>query len=349
MNTEQQIDIQESVVATEVITTIELPVRTVSDTQLLRVAEFSEIQPEVYGVPTEAIDYLFQRHTEIVSKVEEHHLPIQFLGYAPLFQEMRVYAGQGADWVMMNLTDDPSFKVQQNWVLGPKGRLIVPENVYKDIQSYRKTGIDFDAIFIAHEIDQGQVHSGMPVPVELLLPPIPIELKEKLDRENTFSKWWWIGVSIYSTVILGIAALIVGAVLWVTLAMGGEVSRTADGIAEDARRRAAEREAARKQAAEKEAARKQEEQARLINIMAEAAAKKQAEIEAEKKRQERERQELQRWREEMERIEEERRRIIRERDPILFGVVFQKTGQPDEPPVGMWYYLTHWFWPIPEK
>lgn len=349
MNIEQQIDIQEPVAVTDVITTIELPVRTISDTQLLRVAEFSEIQPELNGLSVEAVDYLFQRHAEIISKVEEQHLPIQFLGYAPLFQEMRLHAGQDADWIMMNLTDDPSFKVQQNWILGPKGRLIVPENVYEDIQLYRKAGIDFDAIFIAHEIDQGQVHPGMSVPVELLLPPIPIELKEKLDKENTFSKWWWIGVGIYSAVILTIAAIIVRAVLQMTLAMGGEVSRTADSIAEDARRRAAEREAARKQAVEKEAVRKQDEQARRINAIAEAAAKKQAEIEAEKKRQERGRQELQRWHEEMERIEEKRRREIRERDPILFGVVFQKTGQTDEPPVGMWYYLTHWFWPIPEK
>lgn len=37
------------------------------------------------------------------------------------------------------------------------------------------------------------------------------------------------------------------------------------------------------------------------------------------------------------------------RDPILFGVHFDKTWQIDRQPIGLWYYLTHWFWSEEEQ
>ncbi len=32
------------------------------------------------------------------------------------------------------------------------------------------------------------------------------------------------------------------------------------------------------------------------------------------------------------------------RDPILFGVQFDPTWKKDLQPIGLWYYLTHWYW-----
>jgi hypothetical protein len=37
------------------------------------------------------------------------------------------------------------------------------------------------------------------------------------------------------------------------------------------------------------------------------------------------------------------------RDPVLFGVQFDPNWQLDSIPIGMWYYLTHWFWDEGER
>lgn len=36
-------------------------------------------------------------------------------------------------------------------------------------------------------------------------------------------------------------------------------------------------------------------------------------------------------------------------DPVLFGVLVDEEWQVNGKPIGLWYYITHWYWPIAEE
>lgn len=36
--------------------------------------------------------------------------------------------------------------------------------------------------------------------------------------------------------------------------------------------------------------------------------------------------------------------ILEDNDPVLFGIQFDKAWKDNNQPIGLWYYLTHWYW-----
>ncbi len=196
---------------------------------------------------------LLQRHQRTLRLAECNNLPLSFLGYAPVFPAPHVYPGLDCDWVVMSITIDPAFR---EW--GRKFHF--PALIKEQVERILQAGIEFDAIFIAHEIPQGLLESGKPVARELVLPsPDPRVLRRLEFLEGIVTSWW--------NFVKGVAAAIVGmaATTVETIAATNRVHRPTY------------------------------------------------------------------------------------RDPVLLGVQFDATCQVGGQPLGMWYYLAHWHWPVEWK
>jgi len=138
---------------------------------------------------------------------------------------------------MMYLGEDPVYCFHGN-------KLYAPHHVTTDVKRIAAAGLEFDAIFVAHEIPTGAVKPGQEISLELIVPPPPPKVMKRLRfLERTSGGWWHI-----------IRNVIKGAL----------VSPVVAGVAAD---------------------------------------------------------------------------------PILFGVQLDDACKLDGQPVGMWYYLTHWYWP----
>ena len=143
----------------------------------------AEYQPvQTCSIPAE-LAYRYQQ-TELVS--DACNLPIQYMGITPVFDDPRLYSGRESDWVMMNLAEDPLF-------LDDGPGLVMPAPVIADINRVLEAGVDFDALFIAHEIPRGSLQSGEAVPLDLVAPPPPAGVSERLNRLNRVIENVWDG------------------------------------------------------------------------------------------------------------------------------------------------------------
>lgn len=196
---------------------------------------------------------LIERHQRTLYLAERNNISLLFLGYAPVFSGTRIYRGRDCDWAMMHLGDDPVFCFHGQ-------RLYAPRPVIEQIEMIVEAGIEFDAIFIAHEIPKGSVKPGEPVPLELIMPPPHPQVRKRLNwLESMIIRWW----SFVTKVLEGTLETIA-----ITTA---SIATAAIGVA-----------------------------------------------------------------------------ALAAQDPVLFGVQFDETWQANGQPVGMWYYLTNWYWPEDE-
>ena len=224
------------------------PVAVVPQDRWPVVLETLGIQRSVKEFPINLPDQqLIERYRRTLYLAEHHNLSLLFLGYAPVFSGIRVYRGRGCDWAMMQLGDDPVYSFHRQ-------RLYAPKPVIEQMERLVQAGIEFDAIFIAHEIPLGSVKPGEPVPLELVIPPPHPEVRRRLSfLESTLIRWW----EFVTKVLTGTAKVVA------ITAMS-----TGAGVA-----------------------------------------------------------------------------ALAAQDPVLFGVQFDAAWQVNGQPVGMWYYLTHWYWP----
>ncbi|NMC77989.1 MAG: hypothetical protein GYA59_01400 [Chloroflexi bacterium] len=223
------------------------PVVEVPEGQWPIVLKTLELQPTIQQFLGTCPYTLIQQHQKITALATDKNLPIRFLGYSPIFTGTRVYRGQGCDWALMNLTSDPLF-----YANGEK--LIIPAAAAADIKTTVKAGINFDAMFIAHEIPSGSVKPGESVPLELIAPPPPPQVKQRLEKLDTAAGTFWQGV---------------GSAIGSILSMGAATATTF---------------------------------ALPLAIV----------------------------------------------DPVLFGVYLDQSWLFQGQPIGMWYYVTHWYWPAEE-
>ena len=196
---------------------------------------------------------LIERYRRTLYLAERNNLSLLFLGYAPIFSGTRVYRGRDCDWAMMHLGDDPVYCFYGQ-------RLYAPRPVIEQMERIVQAGIEFDTIFIAHEIPVGSVKPGEPVPLELIIPPPHPQVRRRLSfLESTVMRWW----GFVTKVLAGTAKMAaITAIATATTAVG------------------------------------------VAALVAQ--------------------------------------------DPVLFGVQFDNAWQVNGQPVGMWYYLTHWYWPVDE-
>jgi hypothetical protein len=154
---------------------------------------------------------LVRRYEKTDALIQKNRLPVRFFGYAPLFSGSLVYPGPKSDWAIMNLPDDP-FYSQHN------GRLYAPRAVVTDVKKFHDAGLNFDGVFIAHEIPKGSVRRGEDVPFELIAPP-PTTLSAG------FLALLFIGIVVVTlaiwVVMIAMAIAMIAFVLMVLAAMAG--------------------------------------------------------------------------------------------------------------------------------
>lgn len=102
-------------------------------------------ESEVSMSDTEASVALLDRVRAVDAAATSARVPIQYLGLAPLFDETRVYPGDGADWVIAPAEDDAM-------VDGPQS-FPIPARERRRLQRLVHAGARFPDIYLAHEIE----------------------------------------------------------------------------------------------------------------------------------------------------------------------------------------------------
>ena len=109
---------------------------------------------------------LLQFTLEIIKACMERELPCQFLGIMPLFDGHHVYQGSERDCGLMRLEEDPLYQSRDGYPM--------PTQVKERLASIQDAGIDFDAIYVAHEVEKGSLVEGRPIdPLAVIPPPAP--------------------------------------------------------------------------------------------------------------------------------------------------------------------------------
>lgn len=163
---------------------------------LIVTAQAQMHQPISIQRPTRAI--LGQQCTEIEQLAEIHQLPVHFVFQMAVFSGYRLYQGQQYDWVFMNVREHP--------LLQEQGKLPVPRRIIKQI-NYIKRFVDFDAIYIAEEVEKGAISPWGPLTADQLTPPPSRYLVETADKFGSASQSWWQILTSPWALLAGVVAL----------------------------------------------------------------------------------------------------------------------------------------------
>lgn len=162
--------------------------------------------------------HLRHRHAALQQLTLRQDLDVRYIGAAQTFTEPRMFQGKQSDWVLMNLTRDPLY-------YNNGSRLIAPKTVQQHLTALVTRGIEFDALFIAHELPKGYVQAGEQVPLECLIPPPPEKKMQRLHALQAITGGYLKGIQMGLTVSAVAAAAAVttvaAAAVLAPLAIGG--------------------------------------------------------------------------------------------------------------------------------
>jgi len=157
---------------------------TITQPRLLPALMFPEAESEralVRRLPERPV--LYDQQQAVVRRSEQEGLPVQYLGIMPIFAGHRVYPGRRFDWVIVNLAEDPLFQ-------DPDG-FPVPTRMLEELRRIRQSGVDFDALYVAHEVPKGRISERAALTTEMLAPPPPRAVQELSDRLGTMGRALW--------------------------------------------------------------------------------------------------------------------------------------------------------------
>lgn len=146
------------------------------------VIDNDELQ-HIRSSPQQQIMGVHQRAREIIVRGQQAGLPIQHAFDAPLFSGQQITQGQQYDWAFMPLSEDPLYKRD--------GKLPIPEEVLAQLRNIRHENLDFDDLYIAHEIRKGRVKPGQKITAEMLEPPLPKESQRMSYQMGQTSRNMW--------------------------------------------------------------------------------------------------------------------------------------------------------------
>lgn len=243
---------------------------------------------------------MLQQHQRTMQIVQQQRLPTFFVGYAPAFTGLQLYRGQDSDWTLMNLRDEALFQVLDN-------NMVLPHDVAEDVFRLHDAGIDFEAIYIAHEIPAGVLpDNATSVPLELIVPP-PSDRQRRMNRLGDQSERLLGGLG--KVVGKSLQSVKKGAEITVraSITVGAAVGQAVDNEIKAAQARA---EAARIRR-ETQQAERRAEQARQAAARAAANNRSSSDYSY---------------------------------DPILFGLFLDKSNLVNGRPIALWYYISSWDW-----
>ena len=154
---------------------------------------------------------LRERARALLVHSSQEALPLIYLGTMPLFSGHRVYPGRRYDWILVNLAEDPLFHDRDGFP--------VPGRILDHLRAVKRAGIDFDALYVAHEIEKGKIREGKPLTVAALLPPSPRSVERLSHQLGKASEALWavaaapLVVSLVAGAAVGAGALIAAPVL----------------------------------------------------------------------------------------------------------------------------------------
>lgn len=85
-----------------------------------------------------------QRLAAVQQRVAELQLPIHHSFNAPLFTGTMTFPGQERDWLLMPLAEDPAWNAKDGYPL--------PGGIIAQLRQLKEAQLDFDTIYVAHEV-----------------------------------------------------------------------------------------------------------------------------------------------------------------------------------------------------
>lgn len=143
----------------------------------------------------------------------ERNTSVEYIGTMPLFSGHRVAKGAIYDWVLVSAVDDPLFS--------HSGGFPVPKHARADLETIRDARIEFDMIYIAHEVQAGTVEPDRPLTIDALRPPPPRSVQKLSHRLGSKANSVWSrGLTPMMATPFLIAAAALGAVAALPLVVG---------------------------------------------------------------------------------------------------------------------------------
>lgn len=119
------------------------------------------------------------------------------LGYAPLFTGQRRYAGEPHAWVICNCADDPLGRHADG--------LPLPRAVLERLRHLQRGGADFDALYLAHELERGSLATDEALTLAQLEPAPSAQGTSSARRLAVVSRWTW-GIALLPGLLASLAA-----------------------------------------------------------------------------------------------------------------------------------------------
>lgn len=153
---------------------------------------------------------LLVRQRHLLARSRAAALPIDYVGIFSLFAGYRFYPGTHHDWVFINAADDPLLHNRDGFPL--------PRHIRQQLHQFTQAGLEFDALYLAHELPPGSLTADTSVSGDLLAPPPPAAVQRLSRHCGQVSRWLWYLVSapvlatgvLVGTTALGVLAPIVG-------------------------------------------------------------------------------------------------------------------------------------------
>jgi hypothetical protein len=128
------------------------------------------------------------RQQDVMTRSRRDKLGVRYACTMPLFRGYRLHRAEQRDWVFVNLRDDPLFA-------DPDG-FPVPRAVLQRLRRLRASGLEFDAIYVAHEVAPGTVPARGSLSREMLLPPPAAAARRQARALGQVSRGLWMAATL---------------------------------------------------------------------------------------------------------------------------------------------------------
>lgn len=139
---------------------------------------------------TDLASMLFQkptivRHEQTMAITVRHDFPITLVGAAPALHGTHLFRGTETDWALVNMAQDPLYT---------HGQMSLPEIVKRDLSRYLRAGLNFEAVYVAHEIEAGKLNPGQPLTLDVIAPPPSRGFARRADALSNGVQGMWRGL-----------------------------------------------------------------------------------------------------------------------------------------------------------
>jgi hypothetical protein len=133
--------------------------------------------------------------TERFSNQEQSLIP-HHVGEGVVFSGTVVVSYRKYDMVTIPLSEDPLYT--------QRDRFPIPRKVLNHLRNLQKMSVDFDTLYIVHEIPKDTLRSGDPLPLDLVDPPPSPENMEQAERIGNLSRITWMSTLAPAVPVVGV-------------------------------------------------------------------------------------------------------------------------------------------------